>query len=78
MASAIMQAMLDVLEGIVPYDDAAPAIQSWARYFFYEAADEIITLPTIEDRRAALSNIPDGLRPYVEAEVRRLWAFYRT
>ena len=57
--------------------DASPAIQSWARLQIYRGACSVLSLPTIEARRAALARLPPLIRPYVEAETRRVWAMRR-
>ena len=43
--------LLNVLEGIVPYDEATPAIKSWAQFYFYEAAQQILKVSGKEARR---------------------------
>ena len=69
--------LLNVLEGIVPYDEATPAIKSWAQFYFYEAAQQILKVSGKEARREALKKVPEGLRPHVEKEVIRLWNYYK-
>jgi hypothetical protein len=78
VTSVVLRALYDVLEGVTPYERADPAIQSWATYYFYEAAEEILALPTVKERRTTLQGIPLAVRPYIESEVRRLWQFYRS
>ena len=66
----------DVLEGRVAYCDAALAIQSWVAFFVYQASENILKLPK-EKRRSAIDKAPEGLRPMIEAEITRLWRYYR-
>lgn len=66
--------MKAVLTGQVRFEDEDEAIQSICTFQFYKGAKSILALDTKEKRRAALSRIPESVRPYVEAEVRRLWA----
>lgn len=66
--------LAQVLTGRTPYNKAAPAIQSWARFYFYEAAMEVLKAGDIDARRKKLGRIPENMRPYVEAEIKRLWA----
>lgn len=65
-----------VLSGAIPYKDAPASIQSWLRYDVHLGAVEILALPQHE-RKAALSHIPETVRPLVEAEVKRVWAMKR-
>lgn len=63
--------LADYLSG---YDaDPDPSIQSWASFYIYDAAMQIIRLPVKERRRAALEKVPANIRPLVEAEIMRLW-----
>jgi len=66
--------LADLLHGRTPYEQAAPAIQSWARFYFYEAAIEVLNAGDIDARRKKLGRIPGNMRPFVEAEIKRLWA----
>ena len=66
--SAQLEALLD---GSLAWDDAAPAIRSWARLAIYREARRIIALPTLDDRRDAVAR--SHVRPQLEAEIRRLW-----
>lgn len=65
--------LTEVLSGRIPLTDAPASIQSWARFPIFEGAKEIIRLPDAAQRKAALTKIPLGVRPYIEAEVTRLW-----
>jgi len=66
----------EVLSGRIPYSQASPSIQSWLRYDIHLGAIEILALPQHE-RKAALSRIPETVRPLVEAEVKRVWTMRR-
>jgi len=63
-----------LLTGQIEMSQAPEAIQSWARFAIFEGAEAILRMEELEDRRAALKKIPDKIRPYVEAEIKRLWA----
>jgi len=62
-----------LLSGQIEMHQAPKAIQSWARFAIFEGAEAILRMDTIEERRSALKKIPDKIRPYVEAEIKRLW-----
>lgn len=62
-----------VLSGETPWSDASPSIQSWAQLEIHRGAVDILSLPTIEKRRAILQKIPGDIRVLVEAEIMRLW-----
>lgn len=66
-----------VLAGVIAMGDAPNSIQSQARLPIYDAAVEILSKPK-EKRRAMLDRIPALVRPYVEAEVIRLWSIRKT
>lgn len=54
-------------------EDAPPAIQSWARFAVYQGAVELVRMDTADDRKKGLAKVPAPIRPYVEAEVLRIW-----
>lgn len=62
-----------VLSGQIQMEQAPASIQSWARFAIYQGAVEVIQMDTKEERLAALAKIPPSIRPYVEAEVKRVW-----
>lgn len=62
-----------VLSGQIGMDDVDAGIQSWASLEIYKGARAIADMPSKEGRRAALARIPEKIRPYVEAEVRRIF-----
>lgn len=64
-----------VLSGQIPMQNAPQAIQSWARFPIYQGAVEIVKMDTVDERRAALEKIPPPIRPYVQAEVKRIWGW---
>lgn len=63
----------EALSGRIPLTDTPLSVQSWARLSIYEGALEVVKMEWVEDRRRALAKIPDLIRPYVAAEVKRLW-----
>ena len=63
----------DLLRGKIAWDDAPPAIRSWAQLQIYKAAKQIVAAPDKGTRRNMLGRIPANVRPQVENEVRRLW-----
>lgn len=54
-------------------EEAPPSVASWSRFFIYQGAAEIVAMEDKWERLAALAKVPDLIRPYVEAEVRRIW-----
>jgi len=67
-----------VLAGEIPVGQAPRAVQSWAQFFIYQGAEEVLTFENVDERRAALGKLPALVRPLVEAEVRRLWEWRRS
>ena len=63
----------DLLTGKVKWDEAQPAIRSWASFYIYDAARQLVLMPEKEKRRMALGKIPSAIRPFVEEEVKRIW-----
>ena len=63
----------DLLTGKTAWDDAPPAIRSWAQLPIYQAAKQIVAAPDKGTRRNMLGRIPANVRPHVENEVKRLW-----
>lgn len=72
-AQSTLQKLHALLSGQVDMADADPSIQSWARYHIHEGALEVLRSGGIEERRATLLKIPARIRPYVEAEAKRVW-----
>ena len=62
-----------LLRGEMLWIEAPPAIRSWAQFAFYDAARQIMAGKDRAARNRMLSRVPEGLRPMVEAEVKRLW-----
>jgi hypothetical protein len=62
-----------VLSGAISMGEASPSVRSWLRHDIYQGAREICLIENIEERRNALQGIPALIRPYVEAEIKRLW-----
>jgi len=62
-----------LLLGKMAWNDAPDAIRSWASFYFYEAAVQIVAEPGLGNRRNMLARIPANVRPRVAAEVKRLW-----
>ena len=63
-----------VLSGQVRFEGEDKAIQSACTFYFYQGAKSVLSLETKEKRREALSRVPENVRPFIENEVRRLWA----
>ena len=63
----------DLLSGRVAWDDAAPAIRSWAMLEIYNAAKTVLAVDGKDNRRNMLAKIPPQIRPIVEAEIMRIW-----
>ena len=63
----------DVMIGKVALQDQPEAIQSACRLEIYNRACRILNLETKIERRAEIGRTPDRLRPYIEAEVMRIW-----
>lgn len=63
----------DLLTGKVKWDEAQPAIRSWASFYIYDAAKQLVLMPDKEKRRMALDKISSAIRPHVEKEVQRIW-----
>jgi len=63
----------DVMIGKVALTDQPEAIQSSCRLAIYDRACRILDLETKLERRAEIGRTPEKLRPYIEAEVMRIW-----
>lgn len=61
----------DLLTGATAWDDAHPAIRSWAMLTIHGAANTILAAPKPR-RRAMIDKLPVTLRPILEAEIIRL------
>ena len=60
-----------LLTGAMAWDDAQPAIRSWAMRTIHDAAKTILAAPKPK-RRAMINKLPTTLRPILEAEIIRL------
>lgn len=67
-----------LLSGQIAMDDTPAAIQSWSRLFIHNGAISVMRLDNKQERRDALDKIPASIRPYVEAELGRIWPMRRT
>lgn len=65
--------LADLLSGKVRWKDAPASIRSWARFFVYQGATEILAIKGKDARKRALLKVPASVRPMVEAEALRLW-----
>ena len=61
----------DLLTGMVAWNDAQPAIRSWAMLTINGAAQTILAAPKPR-RRSMIDKLPVTLRPILEAEIIRL------
>lgn len=66
-----------LLEGKTTWDEAAPEIRSWVRFFLYKAAVGILKMPK-EKRRSAIDKSPETVRPHLEAEIMRVHRYWQT
>lgn len=67
----------EILSGQIDMKAAPESIQSWARFPIYQGAVEIVKMHGVDARREALAKIPAPIRPYVEAEIKRIWPLLR-
>lgn len=63
----------DLLSGKIAPENTPEAILSWARFYIYEGAQELISIRSREGRIRALQKIPPSIRPYIEREARKMW-----
>lgn len=70
--------LAELLTGKVNWDDAQPAIRSWARFHIHDAAKQLRAMRTVAQRKAGLNKLPPQIRVMVEAEMRRLKAWHET
>ena len=63
--------MNDLLTGRVAWNDAQPAIRSWAMLTIHGAAQTILAAPKPR-RRSMIDKLPVTLRPILKAEIIRL------
>jgi hypothetical protein len=67
----------DILAGKVKLEEEEASIQSACAFEIYKISVEILALPDRQARHDELTKVPELLRPYVQAEVIRVWQ-YRT
>lgn len=67
----------NLLSGRFGMDEIPQSVRSWADFFFWQAAREMVLMTSADDRREALGKVPERVRPYVEAELARLWPMRR-
>ena len=60
-----------LLTGKVEWEDASPAIRSWAMLTIHGAAQTILGAPR-NRRRGMIDKLPPSLRPVLEREIIRL------
>lgn len=65
----------ELLSGRVDLSDTPAAVQSWFRFALYKMASDVVRLPDQAARKLELAKLNDKMRPLVEAEVRRIWAW---
>ena len=65
--------VFDVLLGKVRLEDVPASIQSLCSKYIYDGAKDVLSKPTKELRRKALSKIPELIRPHVEREAIRIF-----
>jgi hypothetical protein len=70
-------AIADVMAGKTRLEDQQDGIRSACALPIHEAALAVLRLPNKEKRREAISAHPETIRPYIESEVKRLWALDR-
>ena len=73
----LSQHLDDLLEGRVTPENADPRILTWAQLMIHKRAEQVLSLPTKEARRADLDMIPATIRPYVEREAKNLFTLRR-
>lgn len=64
-------ALSRLLRGQVSWQDADPAIRSWATLTIHQAARTILAAPKPQ-RRGLLAKLPPTIRPIAEEEIIRL------
>lgn len=63
----------NLLSGRFGMDEVPRSVRSWADFFFWQAAREMVLMSSADDRRVALAKVPERVRPFVQAELTRLW-----
>lgn len=63
----------ELLAGRVSWEQADPAIQSWARFYIWRYAEQIVALPTLEQRRKAIASMPETIRDRIKDQVKIMW-----
>ena len=61
------------MEGRKELKEQSLAIQSVCSFYIYVNACEILKFNTREERRKALANLPERIRPHIQAEAEQLW-----
>jgi hypothetical protein len=65
--------IMAVLSGRAELSKEDPAIQSVCSKYIFDGATAILGLPTKDERREVLENVPPLIRPHLEREVMRLF-----
>lgn len=63
--------LAELLTGRTAWDDAQPAIQSWATFHIHDAARQLLGMKGAAQRRAGLAKIPAAIRVMVEIAMRK-------
>lgn len=78
MSSKLPSAKLNaLLRGETPWDESDAAIKSWAQYFIYQAAEDVLSRP-LQERKAMIEKMPEHVRHKVKSEVLRIWEYKRS
>lgn len=67
-----------ILRGDVALEDEEDGIQSACRFFIYQGAVELLSIPGKIARQNALKRIPAKIRPHIEKEAWRIHNMKRT
>lgn len=65
--------MSEYLAGRIAREDLGEAVKTWLEFEVHKRATDVLRYRKLDDRRAAMSQQPDHLKPEIEKEVFRLW-----
>lgn len=78
MAQKPSEALEDLADGRVAWEDADAAIRSWYQFFVYRAATWCLDAGTSEGIAQRLERVPQEHRWLIEEEAERLWHYRRS
>ena len=68
------EGLAHIMSGQKDLDSAPRWLKSWASFWIYKTACQVLSGINKEQRREKLRSLPEKLVPYVEDECKRMWS----